>query len=52
MIAYEMEQPGSSHAAGVDFDTLASPEQDAVKARDRLAYVSTLYVENTNQEHN
>ena len=50
MIAYDMERPGSSHASGIDFDALTAPEQDAVKARARLAYVSTLYVENSNQE--
>ena len=50
MIAYDMEQPGSSHAAGVDFNTLASPEKDAVKERDRLSYFYTLYVDNSNQE--
>ena len=50
MIAYEMEQPGSSHAAGINFDALTAPEQDAVKAQARLAYVSTLYVDNTNQD--
>ena len=50
MITYEMERPGSSHAAGIDFDTLACPEQDAVKARARLAYFSTLYVENSKKE--
>ena len=49
MIAYDMERPGSSHAAGIDFDTLEAPEQDAVKARARLAYISTLYVDNSNQ---
>ena len=50
MIAYEMEWYGSSQAAGVDFNTLENPEQDTVKARSRLAYVSTLYIENSNQE--
>ena len=50
MIAYEVERLGSLHAAGVDFNTLASPEKYAVKARARLEYVSTLYVENANQE--
>ena len=50
IIAYEMERPGSLHAASIDFDTLESPEQDAVKAWDRLACVYTLYVENSKQE--
>ena len=50
IIAYEMERPGRSHAASVDFYTLASPEKDAVKSRARLGYVYTLYVENDNQE--
>ena len=50
IIAYEMERPGSSHAAGVDFNTLASPEKDAVKEQDRLSYFYTLYVDNSNQE--
>ena len=31
MIAYEMERPGSSHDAGIDFDTLEAPEQDSAK---------------------
>ena len=50
MISYDMERPGISHAAGIDFNTLASPEQDAFKARARMLYVSTLYVENSNEE--
>ena len=50
MIAYEMERYGSSQAAGVDFNTFETPEQDTVKAWYRLAYVSTLYIENSNQE--
>ena len=50
MITYEMKRPGSSHAAVIDFDALTTPEKDAVKARARLAYVYTLYVENDNQE--
>ena len=50
MIVYEMERPGSSHAAGIDFDVLTSPKQDTFKARARLAYVSTPYVDNANQE--
>ena len=50
MIAYEMERPGSSQAAGIDFNTFETPEQDTVKARYRLAYVSTLYAENANQK--
>ena len=49
MIAYDMDRPGSSHAAGINLDVLTSPEQDSVKARARLAYVSTLYLENDNQ---
>ena len=44
-----MERPGSSHAAGNDFDVLTTPEHNAVKAQVRLAYVSTLYAENANQ---
>ena len=51
MIAYEMERCGNSHAAGIDFDSLKATEQDAVKARARLKYVSTLYVDNAYQEH-
>ena len=31
MIAYEMERPGSSHAASVDFDTLASQKKTQSK---------------------
>ena len=50
MIAYEMERHGSSHAAGIDSDTLLAPKKNAVKARATLAYVSTIYVENSNQE--
>ena len=50
MIAYDMKRPGSSHASGIDFDTLAALEKDAVKSQATLAYVSTLYVENANQE--
>ena len=50
MIAYEMERHGSSHAAGIDFNTLLAPERYAVKARSMLACVSTIYVENSNQE--
>ena len=50
MIAYDMERPGGSHAAGTDFNSLSIAEQDSVRARARLAYISFLYVENANQE--
>ena len=50
MITYKMEGPGSSHAAGTDFNSLSIAEQDSVRARARLAYISFLYVENANQE--
>ena len=45
-----MERPGSSHNAGTDFNLLPIAEQDAVRERARLAYISTVYVENSNQE--
>ena len=44
IIAYKMECPGSSHVAGTDFNSLSIAEQDTVRARARLVYVSTLYV--------
>ena len=50
IIYYYMELPGISHDAGNDIDSLSIAEQDAVRARARLAYISTLYVENSNQE--
>ena len=50
MITYYMDQPGSSHTAGIGVDALTSPERDTVKARASLEYVSTLYVQNTKQE--
>ena len=50
MITYKMEGPGSSHAAGTDFNSLSIAEQDSVIAPARLAYISFLYVENANQE--
>ena len=49
MVAYQIERPGSSHAAGTDFNSLSIAEQDAVREQSRLAYISTLYVENANQ---
>ena len=51
MISYELQHPGSSNASGIGLDALTSPKQDAVKARARLAYFSTLYVDHFNQEH-
>ena len=50
MISYEMEWPGSSHAVGIDFYALTTTEKEVVKAQARMAYVSTLYVDNSNQE--
>ena len=50
MISYDMERPGISHAAGIDFGALITPEQGVFKARAMLSYVSTVYVENSNQE--
>ena len=50
MIAYEIEQPDSSNTAGTNFNLFSIAEQEAVIARVRLAYISTLYVDNSNQE--
>ena len=50
MIVNEMERPGSSHADVTDFNSLSISEQDAVRARARLEYISTLFVDNANQE--
>ena len=50
IIAYQMERPGSSHDSGTGFNSLSIAEQYAFRARARLVYISTLYVDNTNQE--
>ena len=50
MISYEMERFGSWHTAGTDFNSISIAEQDAVRERARLTYISALYVENANQE--
>ena len=49
MIAYEMGQPRRSHAAGTGFNSLSIAQQDAFRAWDRLAYISTLK-KNANQK--
>ena len=50
IIAYEMERAGRLYVTGTDFSSLSTADQDVVTVQARLAYISTLYVENANQE--